>query len=69
MVKSSLKHDLSFIKVLMAAENSEIDFTQINFNAFDSQDGKIIQDDRDPDLNSDSHLPKIIFLFASMIVL
>ena len=53
----------------MAAENSEIDFTQINFNAFDSQDGKIIQDDRDPDLNSDSHLPKIIFLFASMIVL
>ena len=35
----------------MTPKNSEFDFEQISFNLFESQDGKIFQDDRDPDLD------------------
>ena len=35
----------------MAPKNFEFDFEQISFNLFESQDGKIFQDDRDPDLD------------------
>ena len=35
----------------MAPKNSEFDFEQFFFNPFESQDGKIFQDDRDPNLN------------------
>ena len=35
----------------IAPKNSEFNFEQISFNPFESQDGKIFQDDRDPDLN------------------
>ena len=54
-MKPSLKHDFKFHKSFrsfeMAPKNSEFDFKQIFFNPFESQDGKIYQDDRDPDLN------------------
>ena len=36
----------------MAPNNFEFDFEQISFNLFEFQDGKIFQDDRDPDLNN-----------------
>ena len=53
--KSSHKHDFKFHKSFMSFEivskNCEFDFEQISFNAFESQDAKIFQDDRDPDLN------------------
>ena len=54
MPKSSLKHDFkfhSFKSFEMAPKNSEFDFKEISFNRFEFQDGKIFQDDRDPDLN------------------
>ena len=35
----------------VAPRNFEFDFEQISFNPFESQDGKVFQDDRDPDLN------------------
>ena len=35
----------------MVPKNSEFDFEQISFNPFESQDGKIFQNDRDLDLN------------------
>ena len=35
----------------MAPNNFEFDFEQFSFNPFESPDGKIFQDDRDPDLN------------------
>ena len=35
----------------MAPNNSEFDFKQISFKPFESPDGKIFQDDRDPDIN------------------
>ena len=35
----------------MAPNNFEFDFAQISFNTFESRDGNIFQDDRDPDLN------------------
>ena len=53
--QSSLKHDLHFIKNFMTFEmapnNSEFDFEQISFKPFKCPDGKIFQDDRDPDIN------------------
>ena len=55
LIKSSLKHDFkfheSFMSFEMAPKNSEFDFEQFFFNPFESQDGKIFQDDRDPNLN------------------
>ena len=51
----SLKHDFKFHKSFMSFEvaprNFEFDFEQISYNPFESQDGKVFQDDRDPDLN------------------
>ena len=35
----------------MAPKNSEFYFEQVSFNLFESKDGKIFQDDRNPDLN------------------
>ena len=35
----------------MAPKNSEFDFEQISFNPFESQYGKIFQNDRDLELN------------------
>ena len=35
----------------MVPHNFEFDFEQISFNPFESPDGKIFQDDRDPNLN------------------
>ena len=35
----------------MAPNNSEFDFEQISFNPLESPNGKIFQDDRNPDLN------------------
>ena len=35
----------------MAPNNLDFDFEQISFKPFESPDGKIFQDDRDPDLN------------------
>ena len=35
----------------MAPNISELDFEQISFKPFESQDGKIFQNDRDPDIN------------------
>ena len=35
----------------MAPNNFEFNFKEIPFNLFKSPDGKIFQDDRDPDLN------------------
>ena len=55
MIKSSLKHDFKFHKNFTSFEIApnyfEFDFEQISFNLFESQNGKIFQDDRDPDLN------------------
>ena len=35
----------------MAPNNFEFDFAQISYNTFESRDGNIFQDDRDPDWN------------------
>ena len=55
LTKSSPKQDFKFQKTFksfeMAPNNFEFDFAQISFNTFESRDGNIFQDDRDPDLN------------------
>ena len=54
VIKSFLKHDFKFQKNFMNFEIApnifEFNFEQISFNPFQSLDGNIFTDDRDPDL-------------------
>ena len=51
LISNAILSFISFIGLEMAPKNSEFSFEQISFISLEVPDGKIVLDDRDPDLN------------------